>query len=118
MISIPLLPLESTDSLGNFGDGNKPKTIANRDQKIRRITSRTMLRLTPAIGARGYNHYSDCRHYLERHKSTSSSFNLKSGHSLAHGGSLALVVGHGHSGACSTLTGGFLNGRIDLRGPH
>src|SRR6266436_3013488 len=45
MISIPLLPLESTDSLGNFGDGNKPKTIANRDQKIRRIPSRTMLRL-------------------------------------------------------------------------
>src|SRR6266853_643415 len=48
MISIPLLPLESTDSLGNFGDGNKPKTIANRDQKIRRIPSRTMLRLTLA----------------------------------------------------------------------
>src|SRR6266436_1895649 len=45
MISTPLLPLESTDSLGNFGDGNKPKTIANRDQKIRRIPSRTMLRL-------------------------------------------------------------------------
>jgi hypothetical protein len=41
-----LLPLESTDSLGNFEDGNKQKTIANRDQETRRIPSRTMLRLT------------------------------------------------------------------------
>ena len=31
------LPLESTEFLGNFDDGNKPKTIAKRDQKRRRL---------------------------------------------------------------------------------
>jgi hypothetical protein len=41
-----LLPLESTEFMGNFDDGNKPKTIANRDQKIRGIPSTTMLRLS------------------------------------------------------------------------
>ena len=41
----PLLPVESTDPLGNFGDGNKPKTIANRDQKMWQLPSNTMLRL-------------------------------------------------------------------------
>jgi len=41
-----LLPLGSTDSLGNFDGGNKTKTIANLDQKIRRIPSKTVLRLT------------------------------------------------------------------------
>src|SRR3977135_178664 len=29
----PLLPLGSTNSLGNFDDGNKTKTIAKLDQK-------------------------------------------------------------------------------------
>jgi hypothetical protein len=46
-----LLPPESTDALGNFGDENKPKTIANRDHKIRRIPSRTMLRLNRLVCA-------------------------------------------------------------------
>src|SRR6266481_2867123 len=41
----PLLPLGSTDFLGNFDGGNKTKTIANLDQKIRRIPSKTVLRL-------------------------------------------------------------------------
>src|SRR5258708_1408663 len=41
----PLLPLGSTDSLGNFDGGNKTKTIANLDQKLRRIPSKTVLRL-------------------------------------------------------------------------
>jgi hypothetical protein len=41
-----LLPPKSTDSLRDFGDGNKSKTIANRDQKIRRIASGTMLKLS------------------------------------------------------------------------
>ena len=41
----PLLPVESTDPLGNFGDGNKPKTIANRDRKMWQLPSNTMLRL-------------------------------------------------------------------------
>jgi len=40
-----LLPLEPTDFLGNFDNGNKTKTIANLDQKIRRIPSKTVLRL-------------------------------------------------------------------------
>src|SRR5258706_15925781 len=38
-------PLEPTDFLGNFDNGNKTKTIANLDQKIRRIPSKTVLRL-------------------------------------------------------------------------
>jgi hypothetical protein len=42
-------PLEPTDFLGNFDNGNKTKTIANLDQKIRRIPSKTVLRLTPHI---------------------------------------------------------------------
>src|SRR5258708_36381426 len=41
----PLLPLGSTDSLGNFDGGNKTKTIANLDQTIRRIPPKTVLRL-------------------------------------------------------------------------
>src|SRR6266403_4087474 len=45
----PLLPLGSTDSLGNFDGGNKTKTIANLDQKIRRIPSKTVLRLTSTL---------------------------------------------------------------------
>ena len=31
--------------MGNFDDGNKMKTIANLDQKIQRIPSKTELRL-------------------------------------------------------------------------
>jgi len=48
-----LLPLGSTDSLGNFDGGNKTKTIANLDQKLRRIPSKTVLRLTrsPSLSA-------------------------------------------------------------------
>ena len=34
--------------MGNFDDGNKMKTIANLDQKIQRIPSKTELRLTGA----------------------------------------------------------------------
>jgi hypothetical protein len=41
-----LLPLGPADFLGNFDNGNKTKTIANLDQKIRRIPSKTVLRLT------------------------------------------------------------------------
>jgi hypothetical protein len=48
VISNPLLPQESTDSLVNFGDGNKTKTITKLDQKIRQSPSQTVLRLTGA----------------------------------------------------------------------
>jgi len=45
-----LLPLGPTDFLGNFDNGNKTKTIANLDQKIRRIPSKTVLRLKDTAG--------------------------------------------------------------------
>jgi len=57
-----LLPLESTDFLGNFDDGNKSKTIANRDQKIRGIPSTTMLRLGPIGKTTGICAYSAWLH--------------------------------------------------------
>jgi hypothetical protein len=41
-----LLPQVSTDSPANFGDGNKTKTIAKLDQKIRPSLSQTVLSLT------------------------------------------------------------------------
>jgi hypothetical protein len=40
-----LLSPESIDSLSNFDDGNKTKTIAKRDHKIRQIPSNILLRL-------------------------------------------------------------------------
>jgi hypothetical protein len=36
----------SSNSLGNFDDGNKSRIIANRDQKMKQIPSKIMLRLT------------------------------------------------------------------------